>query len=125
MEHLGWQTRRVLIIAQDWNARVLIAAQLQQEISCQVVGAANLEDGLERLPLLTSLIIVDWPSMNVAPDRWWGFRAAAARVPVLILARKSDRKELVRLGIETKSILFRPFTVGDVVNRSREMLGEA
>ncbi len=125
MNALGRHIKRVLIIAQDRNERALIAAQLQQEAPCQVVSAANLEDGLEPLVLRTALVIVDWSNQDITPDRWSTFLGAAGRVPILILARAIDREALAKVGIEAASIVLRPFTVGDVVKRALEKLEEA
>ncbi len=124
MNDSEWQIKRVVIVARDLNERALIAAQLQEETPCRVESAADLEDGLALLILRAALIIVDWSDQEIAPDLWSKFRAAARGAPILLLARQLNREELARLGIDPANVLFRPFTVGDVVRRAREWLEE-
>jgi hypothetical protein len=74
--------------------------------------------------LRAALIILDWSDQEIGAELWCKFRAAARGAPILFLARQLDREELARLGIHPANDLFRPFTVGDVVRRAREWLGE-
>lgn len=124
MNDSEWQIKRVVILVRDWNERALVAAQLQEEIPCRVESGTDLEEGLALLILRAALIIVDWSGQEISPELWSRFRAAARGAPILILARQLDREELARLLIDPAHILFRPFTVGDVVRRAREWLEE-
>ncbi len=125
MDDSEWQIERVVIIAQDWNERALIAAQLQEESFCRVESAGNLEDGLAHLVLRAGLLILDWSNQKVTSELWSKFQVAARGAPVLVLARKFDREELEKLGVSPAGVLFRPLTVGQVVQRARESLKEA
>jgi hypothetical protein len=124
MNDSEWQIPRVIILARDWNERALIAAQLQEEVLCRVESAGDLEDGLALLILRAALVILDWSDQEISADLWSKFLAAARGAPILILARQLDREELARLLIDPASILFRPFTVGDIVRRACEWLEE-
>jgi DNA-binding response OmpR family regulator len=125
MDDSGWQIERVVIIAQNWNERALIAAQLQEESVCRVESAGDLEVGLAQLILRAALIILDWSDQNVTSELWSKFQAAARGAPILVLARRIDHEELEKLGVNSASVLFRPLTVGQVVQRAREALKEA
>jgi DNA-binding response OmpR family regulator len=112
--------KRVLIIGQNAVERALIAAQLQEETPCAVESAATIRDALARLVIRPALVILDWSAL--AEDAQTGFRAAARGAPMLLLASRDDGESLERAGVDLRCVIFRPFTVGDVVVRARELL---
>lgn len=115
---------RIVIVVQDWNARALIAAQLQEEIPCRVEAVASLLEGLALLIRRAALVILDWSDQEIYAERWARFRVAARDARILILASHLQEAELKRLGIPEAEVLVRPFTVGQVVTRARQMLKE-
>jgi DNA-binding response OmpR family regulator len=112
--------KRVVLLVADANERALIAAQLQEELSCAVASAADLDDALALLIVRATLVTIDLRGLDV--ERWEKLRAVARGAPLLVLASRTDRATVARLGFG--QVMYRPFTVGDVVVRAREMLKE-
>ncbi len=122
MNDLERQHERIILIAQDRNERALVASQLQEELDCQVDGAASVEDAIALLIVRATLIVLDWSDQSISPEIWSGFRAAARGAPILVLARRLASQEFSKFGIDAAHILFRPFTVGDVVRHACELM---
>ena len=112
--------KRVVLVATDANERALIAAQLQEELACAVASAANADGALTLLVVRAALVIVDLRGLD--GERWEKLRAAARGSPLLVLASRAG-SAVVALR-EDARVMYRPFTIGDVVARAREMLEE-
>lgn len=115
---------RVVIVSGDLTERALIAAQLQQDVGCRVEGVENMRDALAALVLTSALVIVDL-SKVAGEFELSKFRAAARGVPVLVLASRADGERIKEFESDPARVLFRPFTVGDVVERAGRILAEA
>ncbi len=115
---------RALVISKDWNVRALIAAQLRHDIGCQVDSADDLRAGLERLVYRADVVVIDWRDLELTAELWAKFSVARRNAPALVLASHLEVERLRQLCIDSSSILFRPFTIGEVAARTRELLME-
>ncbi len=121
---MGSSTSRVLVISKDWNVRAAIAAQLQHEIGCQVESAHDLAGALERLIIRAAAVVIDWRDLETSPALWARFRAALRDAPMLVLASHWEAEHLRQLEIESTRILFLPFSIGEIAERTLEFLRE-
>jgi DNA-binding response OmpR family regulator len=110
--------KRIILVATDANERALIAAQLQEELPCTVASAADAEEARALLTLRADLVIVDWRGLD-APDVE-RLRAAARGARLLVLASRVDHARMA----PRDRVLYRPFTIGQVVARARKILEE-
>ncbi len=114
--------KRVIIASQNLNERALIAAQLQAETACYIDACATLREVLGLLVLRAALVIIDWANLEMTESEWSKIRTSLRGARLLILASHVNPSPMSELGIDFKSVLFRPFTVGEVVQRARKLL---
>ncbi len=113
---------RIVIIVGSRIERALIASQLQEEVQCEVASAATFEEGLAQLVIRASLIILDWSNLDTGAGQWEKTRRAARGAPILVLAGSAELRQIQSLSIKASQLLVRPFTVGEVVNRARDLM---
>lgn len=113
----------VILDAND-TERALIAAELQEEMPCEIASALTLAGALKQLILRAALVILDWSNLRLQAPGWLKLQRAARGAPILILASRGDVAELENLGVKLSNVMIRPFTVGEVVARARKLLEE-
>ncbi len=113
---------RVVVLAADRTERALIGAQLAESLQVRADGAESVRDAIAHLLLRAGLVIVDSTGLDIGGEEWNKLRAAARGAPILVLARNIDRLQLEQNGIQSAHVLFRPFAVGEVVTRARELI---
>lgn len=114
--------KRVIIASQNLNERALVAAQLQSEIGCHVDTCATLQQVLGLLVLRAALVIIDWSNLEIAASEWSKIQMNLRGARLIVLASHVDEKQMIESGIDFKLVMFRPFTVGEVVKQARELL---
>ncbi len=115
-------TREVVVVVPDAIQRGLIVAQLQEETGWTIDGAATIADALALDLSRAALVILDWLNLDVSDEQWAKLRSAARGVPILVLASRADRERIARFGVDAVAVMYRPFTIGDVVSRARTLL---
>lgn len=113
---------RVVVLVADRSERALIGAQLEESLQVRVDGAESIRDALAHLLLRAALVIVDSTGQEIGGEEWSRLRASVRGAPILVLARNIDKLQLEQYGIQPTQVLFRPFTVGEVVARAREFI---
>jgi DNA-binding response OmpR family regulator len=114
----------ILLIAADWQFRVLVRAQLLEE-GFEVSALPALESGLAYLarsgeqPQLTILDSQDVRIVAGALQELWRLTGEA---PLLLCGHAPDQATLSQEGMPPARLLLRPFRVGDVVQEVRRML---
>jgi DNA-binding response OmpR family regulator len=114
----------ILLIAADWQFRTLVRAQLLEEglsvrsLPSLEVALADLLRGGEQ-PQLT-ILDVEEPHTEVRQlrDLW----QLTNQAPLLLCGGILNRALLERDDLPPAQVLLRPFRVGDIVERARELL---
>jgi len=113
---------RIIVIDSDLTQRRLIIAQVQEQTGWNVNGAATIRDALTLKLALAQLIILDWSNLALSEVERDSLRVATKGVPLVVLARRDDRARIERFYAENVTIMYRPFTIGDVVSQAQELL---
>lgn len=114
----------ILLIAADWQFRVLVRAQLLEE-GFEVRALPALETGLAYLvrsgeqPQLT---IVGTQDVRIEAGALRDLWRLTGEAPLLLCGNAPDQAMLGQEGMPPARLLLRPFRVGDVVQEVRRML---
>ena len=116
---------RLVLVSRDWQTRALLRAQLLEE-GCPVRAYETLPDAAAELKagaLKPTLLVAelsggDWRSELKQLSE------LAGRLPVWVLASRSDVDEVVLKGQGFETVLFRPVDMGDLVRRVKRRLEE-
>ncbi len=114
--------KRMIMASQNLNERALIAAQLQSETTCHIDTCATLREVLGLLVLRAALVIIDWANVEMTESEWSKIQTNLRGARLLVLASHIDEKQMIELGVDFKSVMFRPFTIGEMVQRACELL---
>ncbi|MFQ5344122.1 MAG: hypothetical protein ACE5F6_21480 [Anaerolineae bacterium] len=118
----------VLLIEDAWRFRAAIKAQLM-ELGFQVLRLPTIEAGVKLLAVLhrarPRLVVVDTVGQTNAGEMLPQLRAAAEDIPMILCTGPFDREVLHFNPGDWAAILVRPFSIGDLVSRVIELLGEA
>lgn len=105
----------VFVIARDWNLRASVRAELRER-GIEALGMETFDDAGEALAAgQAPAAVVFEPGAEGSGAA--ALRLLAKRVPVVVVASRSDPVE-----IAAAAILYRPVRVGDVVTRVIEIL---
>lgn len=115
----------MVLVSRDWQTRALLRAQLLEE-GCLVRAYETLQDAgaelrafdLHRRMLMAELSRDEWQS------ELQQLSELAGRLPVWILASRSDVDETALEGRGFETILFRPVDMSDLVRRVKQRLEE-
>ncbi len=113
---------RAIVVVPDAVQRGLIVAQLREETGWTVNGAVTIAGALALELSRAALVILDWSNLALSDEHWDEMRAAAPGVPILMLASRADRERIRRSAVDDVAVVYRPFTIGDVVLRARALL---
>lgn len=115
----------VLLIAEGWKARAFITAQLSEE-GYEVMALRTIEEAtmlLCRGMVRPRLIILDTIGQSLGERALADLWSLAGDTPILICTGPYDLAQLDFRGMGLTDLLVRPFTVQDVVNAVRRLLG--
>lgn len=116
---------KIILIAREWKARAFIMAQLSEE-GYGVRALQTLEEALMLLcrgMVRPRLIILDTLGQSLKEATLTDLQTLAGDAPILVCTGPFD---LARFDFEEAgftNLLVRPFTVGDVMNAVREVIG--
>ena len=116
----------IVLVAREWKARALLRAQLSEE-GYEVVALRTIEEAMMLLShgmLRPSLIILDTMGQSLNESVLTDLQALADHAPILVCAGPFDLARFDFEGAGFANVLVRPFTVGDVVNAVRNVLGD-
>ena len=110
---------QVLLAGKDWQARALLRAQLLEEgveVEAYETVAAALKS-LDESELLPGLVVADLSASDDPTDDTEKLAPWAKRIPIWIIASRTQiiRSNLRKHGFEM--ILFRPVDVGELVEQ--------
>lgn len=115
----------IILIAREWKARAFIMAQLSEE-GYEVVALRSIEEAmmlLGRGMVRPRLIILDTLGQSLREPTLADLQTLADDAPLLVCTGPFDLARFDFREAGFANLLVRPFTVGDVVNAVREMLG--
>jgi DNA-binding response OmpR family regulator len=118
----------VLLIEDAWRFRAAIKAQLM-ELGFEVLRLPTLEAGVKLLTALhrarPRLVIVDTIGQPHVSGLLPQLRAAAEGIPMILCTGPFDREMSHFNPDDWAAILVRPFSIGDLVGKVVQLLGEA
>jgi len=118
----------VLLIEDAWRFRAAIKAQLV-EMGYTVLRLSTMEAGVKLLAVLhralPRLVVVDTVGQTNPGGMLPQLRAVAEDIPMILCTGPFDREMLHFNPDDWAAILVRPFSIGDLVSRVIEFLGEA
>jgi CheY-like chemotaxis protein len=109
----------------EWVSLALTKAQLEEE-GYQVTGMESLEQALSLLPHLArnpDLIVLDTREQNLDSRAFEQLRRVSQRIPVVFCAGPFDLAQLNLRRQGFGHILTKPFSVGELVNKVKELTG--
>lgn len=108
---------RVFVIAQDWSLRTGVRAELR-EMGVEALGMESVADGLRAVAegTLPDAVVLDSAAAVPAVEE---IAALARRFPVLLVASRTEP----RPEIPGAAVLWRPVSVGEVIQQVRHLLG--
>lgn len=116
----------ILLISSDWQMRTLARAELLEE-GYEVKAWPSLEAAMAHLirsderPALT---IVDAEGIETEPQVLSDLWQLTGRAPLLLCGGLLDRRLLDEAGLPPLEPLLRPFSVGELTERVRRLLGQ-
>jgi hypothetical protein len=115
----------VVLVSRDWQTRALLRAQLIEEGS-SVRAYESLRDAAPALKssLFRPSLLVAELSGDESPPELDQLLALAVRLPVWVLASRSDVAEATLKGRAFEAVLFRPIDLSDLVRRVKRRLKE-
>ncbi len=117
---------QIILIASEWKARTFVTAQLSEE-GYEIMALRTIEEAvmlLSRGMVRPRLIILDTAGQNLKEPILADLQALAGDAPILVCSGPFDRAQFDFEEAGFTDLLTRPFTVQDVVNKVREVLGK-
>lgn len=123
---VGGMVDSILLIAKEWEPRILIRAQLSEE-GYEVIPLRTIEEAMALLcrgAVRFNLIVLDTHSQSLKEHILADLRELAGDVPILLCTGPYDMASFDFRKVGFEHLLVRPFAIREVIDKAGQVLGQ-